>query len=100
VSLGELETLDWLARRYSQRPSSFVGIADPLEAYRFDKAAATAGVYAEISPTTRPAADIATFSPRRGIKGRVPIAKPTPEQDAELDRLFPETRILPETKVA
>jgi hypothetical protein len=71
-----------------------VEIASPLEAYRFDLAVATAGVCAETRAMKEPAAkaapaEPATFNPRKGLKGRIPFAQPTPAQEAELDRLFP-----------
>lgn len=94
MSAQALETLDFLCQRYSQRPSTYVGITDPLEAYRFDLAVATAGVYAEqrsILPTTPThRQEPATFNPRKGPQGKVAVVEPTPEQAAAIDALFPD----------
>lgn len=108
-TLTGLERLDWIATRYHQRPSTLLGISNPVTAYRVDEATLLAGVLAEERiraeardeakngtpasdrPGDRPARDEpATISTGDGglqLKGTARVSNDrTPEEIANADR--------------
>jgi hypothetical protein len=102
VSPEGLAELDFVARRYGERPCRLLGI-DPdadeaalLLAYHIDRAAAHAGVWQEVSILNRPAGAKATpttkeptFDPKFGLTGRIPVNN-NASVPAWLEAHFPE----------
>lgn len=105
-TVAGLERLDWIATRYSQRPSTLLGIQNPDTAYRFDEATLLAGVFADerraeqaraeaednrgrppqrATPREHPAtgAEIATGPEGMTIKGTVNVTNDRTDEEVE-----------------